>query len=79
MFQVVVANILHTRKKTVVLVTPYDEYAIWMADSELDAGKEIEERIVSELVKRHIQFIGNNAGKFQQVMTLTYFRSKAHV
>ncbi|XP_065664973.1 uncharacterized protein LOC100198319 isoform X5 [Hydra vulgaris] len=55
--QVVIANILQTRRKTVVLVTPYDETAIWMSDHELDLGKEIEEKIVNELARRHVQII----------------------
>ena len=57
-----IANILQTRRKTVVLVTPYDEYPIWMAENELEAGKEIEEKIVEELARRHIQFIAENQG-----------------
>ena len=46
-----------------VLVTLYDEFAIWMSDSEIDNGKEIEEKIVTELARRHTQFIGDNPGK----------------
>eukprot|EP00795_Rhopilema_esculentum_P014267 gene14266-5294_t len=58
--QVVIANILQTRRKTVVIITPYDEYAIWMAENELETGKEIEEKIVEELSRRHLQFIADN-------------------
>ena len=58
----VIANILQTRRKTVVIVTPYDESAIWMAENELEAGKEIEEKIVEELSRRHLQFIGESQG-----------------
>ena len=60
--KVVIANILQTRRKTVVIITPYDEYAIWMAESELETGKEIEEKIVEELSRRHLQFIADNPG-----------------
>lgn len=60
--QVVIANILQTRRKTVVIVTPFDENAIWMGDSDLEAGKEIEEKIVEELSRRHMQFINENPG-----------------
>eukprot|EP00794_Sanderia_malayensis_P003573 gene3573-4077_t len=58
--QVVISNILQTRRKTVVLVTLYDEFAIWMAENELENGKEIEEKIVQELAQRHTQFIEQN-------------------
>lgn len=63
MFQVVIANILQTRKKTVVLVTPFDEVPIWMSDQDLEMGKEIEEKIVSELTRRHFATSsGENSG-----------------
>ena len=35
-----------------------------MSDSEIDNGKEIEEKIVTELARRHTQFIGDNPGKW---------------
>ncbi|CAH3124325.1 unnamed protein product [Pocillopora meandrina] len=54
--QVVVSNILQTRKKTVVMITPTQETAIWMSDSELEAGREIEEKIVADLKKMHQHF-----------------------
>lgn len=58
--QVVVSNILQTRKKTVVMITPTQETAIWMSDSELEAGHEIEEKIVADLKKMHQQFIASS-------------------
>ena len=58
--QVVVSNILQTRKKTVVMITPTQETAIWMSDSELEAGREIEEKIVADLKKMHQQFIATS-------------------
>ena len=51
------SNILQTRKKTVVIVTPTQETAIWMSDSELEGGREIEEKIIADLKKMHQQFI----------------------
>ena len=54
LLKVVIANILQTRRKTVVLVTPTDESAIWMSDQDLEMGKEIEEKIVNELTRRHV-------------------------
>lgn len=65
--QVVIANILQTRKKTVVLVTPFDEVPIWMSDQDLEMGKEIEEKIVSELTRRHFATSSaNNENTHQQ-------------
>ena len=60
-FQVVISNILQTRRKTVVIVTANEENAIWMSDSELEQGKDIEEKIVADLVKKHSEFIRNNS------------------
>lgn len=48
---------LQTRRKTVILVTPGDEVPIWMSDEELEFGKEIEEKIVAELYRRHLAMI----------------------
>ena len=59
--QVVISNILQTRRKTVVIVTANEENAIWMSDSELEQGKDIEEKIVADLVKKHGEFIRNNS------------------
>lgn len=59
-YQVVVSNILQTRKKTVVIITPTQETAIWMSDSELETGKEIEEKIVIDLKKMHQQFLASS-------------------
>ena len=33
-----------------------------MAENELEAGKEIEEKIVEELSRRHLQFIEETSG-----------------
>ena len=60
-FQVVISNILQTRRKTVVIVTASEENAIWMSDSELEQGKDIEEKIVADLVKKHGDFVRNNS------------------
>lgn len=56
-----VSNILQTRKKTVVIVTPAHEMAVWMSDEELEQGKEIEAKIVTELIKMHHRFISGSA------------------
>lgn len=57
----VISNILQTRRKTVVIVTANEENAIWMSDSELEQGKDIEEKIVADLVKKHGEFIRNHS------------------
>ena len=71
----VISNILQTRRKTVVIVTASEENAIWMSDSELEQGKDIEEKIVTDLVKKHSEFIRNNSlpGKnFYQNCTVSW-------
>ena len=60
-FQLVVANILETRKKYVVMVTHESEQTVKMADEELSRGQEIEAKIVEEVVKRHRMFIERQA------------------
>ena len=42
------------------MITPTQETAIWMSDSELEAGREIEEKIVADLKKMHQQFIATS-------------------
>ncbi len=54
--QVVIANLLDTRKFEVVLVTRKSQQTIKMTSEDLNAGLEIEENIVKELVDRHSQF-----------------------
>ncbi len=70
-----IANVLQTRRKTVVLVTLFDEYAIWMAESEIESGKEIEEKIVIELIRRHSQFIEERMYSFLFVCDFYIFRT----
>ena len=59
-FKAVVSNILQTRKKTVVIVTPTEEKAVWMSDAELETGREIEEKIVADLIKMHQEFMAGS-------------------
>lgn len=56
-----ISNILQTRRKTVVIVTANEENAVWMSDSELEQGKDIEQKIVADLAKKHGEFIRNNS------------------
>jgi phosphopantothenate-cysteine ligase len=55
--QMVIANILHTRKRRVVLVMPAASSEIVLSPEEMEAGIEIESKIVSDLVERHELFI----------------------
>ena len=64
-----IANILQTRRKTVVLVTPFDEVPIWMSDQELEIGKEIEEKIIIELTRRHLAMISGKVPPSKTLVT----------
>ncbi|XP_007492996.1 phosphopantothenate--cysteine ligase isoform X1 [Monodelphis domestica] len=55
--QVVVANILESRRSYVVIVTKDSETQLSLSDEEMGKGMEIEEKIVSNLQSRHIAFI----------------------
>ncbi|XP_074161586.1 phosphopantothenate--cysteine ligase isoform X1 [Sminthopsis crassicaudata] len=55
--QVVVANILESRRSYVVIVTKDSETQLSLSDEEMEKGMEIEEKIVSNLQSRHIAFI----------------------
>ena len=52
-----IANILETRKKEVVIVTKDHEEMIKLTEKEIEKGIEIENHIVSDLVKRHSIFM----------------------
>lgn len=49
-FQLVIANMLQTRKSRVIFVTPTSSYEINMKKDQLLAGMEIEEHIVADVV-----------------------------
>ncbi len=55
--QLVIGNILERRKQEVVFVSQEEETPIILSDKELADGKEIEQRIVSEIIQRHQKFI----------------------
>ncbi|KAJ3300612.1 hypothetical protein HK104_009269 [Borealophlyctis nickersoniae] len=55
--QLVIGNILTTRKRIVTLITQTEQKDIVLSDEELAAGVEIESRIVPELVERHDRWI----------------------
>lgn len=55
--QVVIGNMLTTRKQAVTLITKDGERAISLTDEELANGKEIESLIIPELVHIHQHWI----------------------
>ncbi|CAN2388170.1 phosphopantothenate--cysteine ligase activity [Pristimantis euphronides] len=55
--QVVVANILDTRRAYVVVVTSTEETKLSVSDEEESSGMEIEEKIIQDLTLRHTQFM----------------------
>ncbi|TPX57763.1 phosphopantothenate---cysteine ligase (CTP) [Powellomyces hirtus] len=59
--QLVIGNILSTRKRVVTMVTLEDEQDITLSDQELAEGVEIESRIIPDLVARHDRWIKKSA------------------
>ncbi|CAG8619756.1 14797_t:CDS:2 [Racocetra persica] len=55
--QIVIANLLTTRKREVVLITRGSEFPIKLTEDEIAEDKEIESKIIPELVKRHHEWI----------------------
>ncbi|XP_075045993.1 phosphopantothenate--cysteine ligase [Mixophyes fleayi] len=55
--QVVVANVLDTRRSYVVVVTSTEEEKLSISDEEESVGVEIEDKIVKDLTLRHTRFI----------------------
>ena len=55
--QLVIANILNTRKYVVTFVTPSDCVEIRITQEEIDKGKEIEQLIIKELISRHESYV----------------------
>ncbi|XP_055259427.1 phosphopantothenate--cysteine ligase [Moschus berezovskii] len=55
--QVVVANILDSRRSSVVIITKDSETKLLLSEEEVEKGIEIEEKIVDDLQSRHTAFI----------------------
>ncbi|KAJ3018456.1 hypothetical protein HKX48_002881 [Thoreauomyces humboldtii] len=55
--QLVIGNILTTRKRVVTVVSPTDQQDITLTEQELADGVEIESRIIPDLVRRHDAWI----------------------
>ncbi|KAK3782990.1 hypothetical protein RRG08_058049 [Elysia crispata] len=53
--QMVIANLLHTRRKEVVMISSDLEERVLLTDDDLDAGKEIEEPLIARLVAIHAE------------------------
>ncbi|XP_045715432.1 phosphopantothenate--cysteine ligase isoform X1 [Phyllostomus hastatus] len=58
--QVVVANILESRRSFVVIITKDSETKLLLSEEEIEKGMEIEEKIVDNLQSRHTAFIQDN-------------------
>ena len=56
-FQMVIANLLHTRRKEVVMISSEMEEKVSVTEEELDAGKEIEEPLIEKLVQVHAEML----------------------
>ena len=61
--QLVVANMLHTRKERVVIVSRDNNYPISLTKSQISKGEEIEKQIVADIVEKHEKFMLYSAEK----------------
>lgn len=55
--QLVIANILQTRRQRVVFVTPDSTYELVLTREQLHSGMEIEDSIVSSVVANHMDYV----------------------
>ncbi|XP_019747984.1 phosphopantothenate--cysteine ligase [Hippocampus comes] len=60
--QVVVANVLDSRRGHVVVVTPTSQHEVVLSKEDVDNQVEIEEKIVTNLTAAHKHFIGQQVG-----------------
>ncbi|CAH0394842.1 unnamed protein product [Bemisia tabaci] len=58
--KLVIGNLLHSRKYHVLIVSDAEEHELRLSPQEIEAGKEIEEKIISELVKRHDDYLNQS-------------------
>ncbi|EFN88124.1 phosphopantothenate--cysteine ligase [Harpegnathos saltator] len=56
----VIANVLQTRKQQVVIVSNETNYVLSLTNEQLNNGEEIEQLIVKDLVEKHTKFIRSN-------------------
>lgn len=57
--QIVIGNILTTRKLEVTFITKDSDLKIQLSEEEVNNDVEIESKIIPELVKRHDEWINN--------------------
>jgi phosphopantothenate-cysteine ligase len=57
LFQLVIANMLQTRKQQVIIVSKETEYTLSLTNEQLNNGEEIEQLIINDLVEKHVKFI----------------------
>lgn len=53
----VIANMLQTRKQQVIIVSKENDYALSLTNEQLKNGEEIEQLIVEDLIEKHTNFI----------------------
>lgn len=56
-FQLVIANMLQTRKQQVIIVSKETDYILSLTNEQLNNGDEIEQLIVNDIVEKHTKFI----------------------
>lgn len=68
--QVVVANVLDTRRSYVMVVTNTEDTKLFVSDEEESLGIEIEDKIINDLTARHKNFIEqtDSYSKFSQAL-----------
>ena len=57
--QIVIGNLLTTRKLEVIFITKDSEFEIKLTEQEVNNDVEIESKIIPELIKRHDEWIKN--------------------
>ncbi|XP_063994061.1 phosphopantothenate--cysteine ligase [Diachasmimorpha longicaudata] len=58
--KLVIANMLQTRKQKVTMVDKDKDYVLSLTKDQMDQGEEIESSIITDLVKRHQNFLSPN-------------------
>lgn len=58
--QVVIANLLESRRTKLEVITAEDHCTIEVSEEELTQGGEVEEKLISDLIQRHGVFSANS-------------------
>lgn len=56
MLQLVVANMLQTRKQQVIIVSKENDYVLSLTNEQMEKGEEIEKFIVADIILKHKNF-----------------------